>query len=54
MSKDASQTMKTPKHRSFSKRTAFLASSYLIDPDNERTVKFLYKLFAKCFTEDKS
>lgn len=38
----------------FPKRQHFLASSYLIALYNERPVKFLYKLFAKCFTEDKT
>jgi hypothetical protein len=40
--------------KAFPKRLHFLASSYLIAPHNERPVKFLYKLFTKCFTEDKA
>lgn len=40
--------------KAFPKRQHFLASSYLIAPYNERPVKFLYKLFTKCFIEDKA
>lgn len=49
MSKDGFQSMKA-----FPKRQHFLASSYLIVLYNKRPVKFLYKLFTKCFTEDKA
>lgn len=40
--------------KAFPKRQYFLASSYLIALYNERPVKFLYKLFAKYFTEEKT